>query len=131
MSTTEQINATGRRKSSVARVYLKKGEGKVVVNGKDYKEYFPQNHVQISVIAPFEIIEAMNIYDVKVNVAGGGYKGQAEAVRMGISRCLVQLNEDFRKPLKEQKFLTRDSREVERKKYGKPKARKSFQFSKR
>ena len=131
MSTTEQINATGRRKSSVARVYLKKGEGKVVVNGKDYKEYFPQNHVQISVIAPFEIIEAMNIYDVKVNVAGGGYKGQAEAVRMGISRCLVQLNEDFRKPLKDQKFLTRDSREVERKKYGKPKARKSFQFSKR
>jgi small subunit ribosomal protein S9 len=131
MSTTEQINATGRRKSSVARVYLKKGEGKIVVNGKDYKEYFPQNHVQISVVAPFEIIEAMNIYDVKVNVAGGGYKGQAEAVRMGISRCLVQLNEDFRKPLKEQKFLTRDSREVERKKYGKPKARKSFQFSKR
>jgi|APCry1669189034_1035192.scaffolds.fasta_scaffold80343_2 small subunit ribosomal protein S9 len=131
MSTTEQINATGRRKSSVARVYLKKGEGKIVVNGKDYKEYFPQNHVQISVVAPFEIIEAMNIYDVKVNVAGGGYKGQAEAVRMGISRCLVQLNEDFRKPLKDQKFLTRDSREVERKKYGKPKARKSFQFSKR
>lgn len=131
MSTTEQINATGRRKSSVARVYLKKGEGKIVVNGKDYKEYFPQNHVQISVTAPFEIIQAMNIYDVKVNVAGGGYKGQAEAVRMGISRCLVQLNEDFRKPLKDQKFLTRDSREVERKKYGKPKARKSFQFSKR
>jgi small subunit ribosomal protein S9 len=131
MSTTEQINATGRRKSSVARVYLKKGEGKIVVNGKDYKEYFPQNHVQISVIAPLEIIEAMNIYDIKVNVAGGGYKGQAEAIRMGISRCLVSLNEDFRKPLKEQKFLTRDSREVERKKYGKPKARKSFQFSKR
>jgi len=127
----EMINAIGRRKASVARVYLTKGDGKVIVNGKHYKEYFPQKHIQTSVIAPFSTIEAENIYDLKVNVKGGGFKGQAEAVRMAISRALVKLNADFRAPLKERKFLTRDSRAVERKKYGKPKARKSFQFSKR
>jgi small subunit ribosomal protein S9 len=128
---TEQINATGRRKASVARVYLKKGEGQITVNGKDFRAYFPQTHVQISVTAPLETVEVAKLYDINVNVNGGGFKGQAEAVRMAISRALVQLNEDFRKPLKERKFLTRDAREVERKKYGKPKARKSFQFSKR
>jgi len=127
----EMINAIGRRKSSVSRVYLTKGEGKVSINGKDISEYFPQPHIQQKVTAPFRIIEADNIYDLKVNVQGGGYKGQAEATRMALSRALVKLNEDFRKPLKVEKFLTRDSREVERKKYGKPKARKSFQFSKR
>jgi small subunit ribosomal protein S9 len=127
----EMINAIGRRKASVARVYLTKGEGKVVVNGKDYKEYFPQSHIQTKVVAPFNTVEIENIYDLKVNVKGGGYKGQAEAVRMAIARALVKLNEDFRKPLKDQKFLMRDARVVERKKYGKPKARKSFQFSKR
>ncbi len=125
------INAIGRRKSSVARVYLTKGEGKIVINGKDYKEYFPQIHIQFNVLAPFETVNAQNIYDLRVTVDGGGFKGQAEAVRMAISRALVKLNEDFRKPLKDRKFLTRDAREVERKKYGKPKARKSFQFSKR
>ncbi len=127
----EMINAIGRRKASVARVYLTKGEGKIIVNGKDYKEYFPQIHIQTNVVAPFKTIEAENIYDLKVNVNGGGYKGQSEAVRMAIARALVKLNEDFRKPLKDKKFLTRDARVVERKKYGKPKARKSFQFSKR
>lgn len=127
----EMINAIGRRKSSVARVYLTKGEGNIQVNGKSYKEYFPQPHIQTRLLAPFETIEIENIYDLNVNVSGGGYKGQAEAIRMAISRALVQLNEDFRKPLKDQKFLTRDARVVERKKYGKPKARKSFQFSKR
>jgi len=127
----EMINAIGRRKASVSRVYLTKGEGKVTINGKDIAEYFPQQHIQQKVTAPFRIIEADNIYDLKVNVRGGGYKGQAEATRMALSRALVKLNEDFRKPLKVEKFLTRDSREVERKKYGKPKARKSFQFSKR
>lgn len=125
------INAIGRRKASVSRVYLTKGEGKVTINGKDIADYFPQQHIQQKVTAPFRIIEADNIYDLKVNVQGGGYKGQAEATRMALSRALVKLNEDFRKPLKVEKFLTRDSREVERKKYGKPKARKSFQFSKR
>lgn len=127
----EMINAVGRRKASVARVYLSKGEGKVTINGKEVKEYFPQLHIQHAVTEPLAAVEVAGIYDVKVNVQGGGFKGQAEAVRMGISRCLVAINEEFRKPLKERKFLSRDSREVERKKFGKPKARKSFQFSKR
>ncbi|MTB52828.1 30S ribosomal protein S9 [Lewinella sp. W8] len=128
----EQINAIGRRKASVARVYLSQGKGNITVNGKDYKEYFPQHHIQLKVTQPFNIIEVDNaIYDLKVNVSGGGIKGQAEAIRMAISRALVKLNEDFRVPLKAQKMLTRDARVVERKKYGKPKARKSFQFSKR
>lgn len=127
----EMINAVGRRKASVARVYLTSGEGKVTINGKAYAEYFPQIHIQHSIIAPFEAVEVGNAYDVKVNVRGGGFKGQAEAIRMAISKALVEVNADFRKPLKEKKYLKRDSRVVERKKYGKPKARKSFQFSKR
>jgi len=125
------INAIGRRKASVARVYLTKGEGKILVNGKDYKDYFPQKHIQSNITDPFATVEAENIYDLKVNVNGGGFKGQSEAVRMAISRALVKLNEEFRSPLKARKFLSRDARVVERKKYGKPKARKSFQFSKR
>ena len=127
----EMINAIGRRKASVARVFLTKGEGKIVVNGKDYREYFPQRHVQANITDPFAVVDVENIYDLKVNVSGGGFKGQAEAVRMAIARALVKLNEDFRTPLKARKFLRRDARVVERKKYGKPKARKSFQFSKR
>lgn len=127
----DMINAIGRRKASIARVYLTKGDGKIIVNGKDFREYFPVKHIQTTVLAPFNTVEIENIYDLKVNVRGGGFKGQAEATRMAISRALIKLNEDFRKPLKERKFLTRDSRVVERKKYGKPKARKSFQFSKR
>lgn len=125
------INTIGRRKAAVARVYVTKGDGKIVVNGRDYKEYFPQSHIQSKITEPFQTVGTESIYDLKINVAGGGYKGQAEAIRLGISRALVNLNEEFRKPLKEKKYLTRDSREVERKKYGKPKARKSFQFSKR
>ncbi len=127
----EMINATGRRKSAVARIYLTKGQGQVIVNGKDYREYFPQVQIRNTVMEAFHTVDAADLYDIKVNVQGGGFKGQAEAVRMGISRALVKLNEEFRKPLKVKKFLTRDSRVVERKKYGKPKARKSFQFSKR
>ncbi len=128
----EQINAIGRRKAAVARVYLTQGKGNIIVNGKDYKTYFPQLHIQGKVVQPFGIIEVDNaIYDLKINVDGGGIKGQAEAIRMGVARALVKLNEDFRSPLKTQKMLTRDARVVERKKYGKPKARKSFQFSKR
>lgn len=127
----EMINAIGRRKASVARVYLTKGEGKFTINGKDYKEYFPQKHVQANITDPFTTVELENIYDLNVNVNGGGFKGQSEAVRMGIARALVKLNEDFRSPLKSKKYLRRDARVVERKKYGKPKARKSFQFSKR
>lgn len=128
----EMINAIGRRKAAVARVYLTQGQGDIKVNGRDFREYFPQAHIQNKIVAPFETVDIdSKIYDVTINVDGGGYKGQAEAVRMAISRVLIKLNEDFRKPLKDQKFLTRDARIVERKKYGKPKARKSFQFSKR
>ncbi|RMF20856.1 MAG: 30S ribosomal protein S9 [Bacteroidetes bacterium] len=127
----EMINAIGRRKEAVARIYLRKGSGKIVVNGRDFKAYFPQVHIQNKVLEPFEVTGVEKIYDLKINVRGGGFKGQAEAIRMGIARALVKLNEEFRKPLKAQKLLTRDARVVERKKYGKPKARKSFQFSKR
>jgi small subunit ribosomal protein S9 len=127
----EIINAVGRRKAAVARVYLMKGEGKITVNGKAFKDYFPQEHVQHNVTDPMETVKTEGIYDVKVNVKGGGFKGQSEAVRMGISRALVKLNEEFRSPLKSKKFLTRDARVVERKKFGRPKARKRFQFSKR
>ena len=126
------INAIGRRKASVARVYLMKGTGSIQINGKPYTEYFPQRHINLKVIEPFQAVEIdEKIYDLKINVDGGGFKGQAEAIRMAIARALVKLSEDFRKPLKARKYLTRDSRQVERKKYGKPKARKSFQFSKR
>jgi small subunit ribosomal protein S9 len=127
----EMINGLGRRKASVARVYIKQGEGNIQVNGKDYTEYFPVVHIQGKVVEPLKLVDVQNIYDIKVNVKGGGVKGQAEAVRLGISRALCKINEDFREPLKAQKLLMRDPRSVERKKYGKPKARKSFQFSKR
>lgn len=126
------INAIGRRKASVARVYLTQGDGKITINGKSLTDYFPQPRIQNKVTIPFATVEIdAKIYDLKVNVKGGGFKGQSEAIRMAISRALVKLNEDFRSPLKAQKFLTRDARVVERKKYGRPKARKNFQFSKR
>ncbi len=128
----EMINTIGRRKASIARIYLTKGDGKIEINGKELKQYFPQVHIQSNVTAPFEEVEVeKNIYNLKVNVSGGGFKGQSEAIRMAIARALVKLNEEFRKPLKDKKYLMRDARVVERKKYGKPKARKSFQFSKR
>jgi len=127
----EIINAVGRRKSSVARVYLTKGTGKIVINNNELADYFPQREIQLKVTEPFLTLSLENGYNIKVNVDGGGFKGQAEATRMAISRALVKINEDFKKPLKDQKLLTRDSREVERKKYGQPKARKRFQFSKR
>ncbi len=128
----EIINAIGRRKSSVARVYLKKGSGSIQINGKELKEYFPQLYMQSKIHEPMETIGLESAtYDLNVNVKGGGYKGQAEAIRMALSRALVKMNEEFKSALKDRKLLTRDAREVERKKYGKPKARKSFQFSKR
>jgi len=127
----EMINATGRRKASVARVYLTKGEGNITINGKTLTEYFPLGHISNKVLEPLQTAEVENLYNLNVNVKGGGFKGQAEAIRMGLSRALVKLNEEFRPVLKSKKFLTRDARVVERKKYGRPKARKSFQFSKR
>lgn len=125
------INTIGRRKASVARVYVTKGDGTVTVNGKAIEDYFTIDSIKNSVLAPFATVDVVGEYNVKINVNGGGFKGQAEAARMAISRALVKINEDFKSPLKAKKFLTRDSREVERKKFGKPKARKSFQFSKR
>jgi len=127
----EFVNAIGRRKSSVARVYLTKGSGKITVNGKELQEYFTLKNIQHNLLEPLQIAEVDKEYDVKVNVDGGGFKGQSEAARMAIARALVKINEEYRKPLKSRKLLTRDARVVERKKYGKPKARKSFQFSKR
>jgi len=125
----ETINAIGRRKASVARVYVSAGSGAITINGKDYKDYFPLNYIQFKVEHPLAITEAVKSYDIKVNVNGGGYKGQAEAIRLGITRALVKINEENKPLLKEFKYLTRDARVVERKKFGQPKARKGFQFS--
>jgi small subunit ribosomal protein S9 len=127
----ESINAIGRRKAAVARVNVMQGTGKITVNGKDMKEYFPQMHISGEVLKPLKVAAVEALYDVRVNVKGGGIKGQAQAVTLGIARALCQINEEFRPDLKKQKLLARDARVVERKKYGKPKARKSFQFSKR
>ncbi|MDA9773370.1 30S ribosomal protein S9 [Saprospiraceae bacterium] len=127
----EYINAIGRRKASVARVYMSNGDGQIEVNGKEYRDYFPQPNISAKLMEPFETVELTGKYNLKVKVNGGGFKGQAEAIRMAIARALVTVSEDYRKALKDRKFLMRDARVVERKKYGKPKARKSFQFSKR
>lgn len=127
----DTINAIGRRKASVARIYLRQGSGSIKINGKEVAEYFPQKHIENKVRQPLQTVDVANLYDLTVNVKGGGFKGQAEAIRMAIARALVKINEEYRSPLKSEKFLTRDARVVERKKYGKPKARKSFQFSKR
>ncbi|MBP6460465.1 MAG: 30S ribosomal protein S9 [Crocinitomicaceae bacterium] len=127
----EIINTLGRRKTSVARVYLSKGTGKVTVNKKDVKEFFPVALLQAKIQQPFELTETKEQYDVTVNVQGGGINGQAEAIRLGISRALVKVSEDFKPVLKADGLMTRDPRMVERKKPGQPKARKKFQFSKR
>lgn len=127
----KQKNAVGRRKEAVARVFLSKGEGKITINDKDYKAYFPLVYLQNQVEAPLKTIEALDKFDIKINAQGGGVKGQAEAVKLGIARTLVELNPEFRPALKAAGLMTRDPRSVERKKPGKKKARKSFQFSKR
>jgi small subunit ribosomal protein S9 len=127
----EVINTIGRRKTSVARIYMQPGKGKISVNNKDMQEYFPVDIMQIIVKQPLTVVDVDGKYDIKVNVDGGGVKGQAEAVRLAIARALCKVDEEFRPPLKKEGFLTRDSRMVERKKYGRRKARKKFQFSKR
>lgn len=124
-------NKIGRRKEAVARVYLTKGTGEITVNGKEYKNYFPIIYLQNQVELPLKTIEALDAYDIKVNVKGGGPKGQAEAIKLGIARALVDFNEEFKPILKKQSLMTRDPRMVERKKFGKRKARRSTQFSKR
>ena len=127
----KQKNAVGRRKEAVTRVFLTKGEGKITINGKEYKNYFPLVYLQNQVESPFKTIEATDKFDVVVNAKGGGVKGQAEAVKLGIARALLLVNPEYRPALKAAGLLKRDPRAVERKKPGKKKARKSFQFSKR
>ena len=124
-------NAVGRRKEAVTRVFLTKGDGKITVNDKDYKVYFPLVYLQNQVELPFKTIEASDKFDVKINAAGGGIKGQAEAAKLGIARALLEVNAEYRPALKAAGFLKRDPRGVERKKFGHKKARRSFQFSKR
>jgi small subunit ribosomal protein S9 len=127
----ERINTIGRRKTSVARIYLSVGKGDIKINGREVAEYFPVETLQIILKQPFGTVNGTDGYDVKVNVRGGGITGQAEATRMAIARALCELNPDFRPALKKEGFLTRDARMVERKKYGRAKARRRFQFSKR
>lgn len=122
---------TGRRKSAIARVYIKPGSGNITVNGKDYKEFFDLLPYRIKIEDPFRQTETEGQYDVKVNVSGGGFSSQSEAIRHGLSRALVKDNEDFKKPLKDVDYLTRDDRMVERKKSGLKKARKRSQYRKR
>lgn len=124
-------NTTGRRKTSIARVYLTAGSGNITINGKAYSDYFPTKTRQYVIEQAMQVTNTLGQYDVKINVKGGGLTGQAEAIRLGISKALIGENEEFRSALKENGFLTRDPRMVERKKFGHKKARKSFQFSKR
>ena len=121
----------GRRKTSVARIILKSGDGKITVNGKEFEKAFPQKVSREDILSPFKATETLGQYNVAINVNGGGTTGQAQAVRLGIARALIGVNPDFRTKLKVEGLLTRDPRMVERKKYGRPKARKRFQFSKR
>ncbi len=127
----KQKNAVGRRKEAVARVYLSKGTGNITVNDKEYKVYFPIMYLQNQVELPLKTIDVQNSFDLVINVQGGGPKGQAEAVKMAIARVLCEVNPEYRPALKKEGLMMRDSRSVERKKFGKRKARRSFQFSKR
>lgn len=127
----EVINTTGRRKTSIARVYMQKGKGNIIVNERDYKSYFPTAILHYVVNQPLELTNNKADFDFTINVEGGGVKGQAEAIRLGISRALCEYNADNRAVLKKEGLLTRDPRMVERKKPGQKKARKRFQFSKR
>jgi small subunit ribosomal protein S9 len=127
----KQTNAVGRRKEAVTRIFLSKGDGKITVNGKDYKTYFPLVYLQNQVEAPLKTVESSDKFDVVVNATGGGVKGQAEATKLGIARALIAVSADYRPALKAAGLLKRDPRSVERKKPGRKKARRSFQFSKR
>ncbi len=127
----EVVNALGRRKAAIARIYVSEGTGKITINKRDLKEYFPSELVQYVVKQPLNLLEVADKYDIKVNLCGGGYTGQSQALRLAIARALVKINEEDKKALRKEGFLTRDSRVVERKKPGQPKARRRFQFSKR
>ena len=127
----ETVNAVGRRKSAVARVYVTDGSGKITINKRDLTEYFPSPILQFVVKQPLTTVDAVEKYDIKVTLCGGGYTGQSQALRLAIARALVKINADDKAALRAEGFMTRDSREVERKKPGRPKARRRFQFSKR
>ena len=127
----EVVNTIGRRKAAIARIYVNEGKGNITVNKRDFKEYFPTSTLQYIVLQPLNLVEAAEKYDIKVNLGGGGVKGQAEALRLAITRALMEIDPESRKELKAAGFVTRDPRVVERKKPGQPKARKRFQFSKR
>ena len=127
----EVINAIGRRKAAVARVYLSDGKGQITINDREYKQYFPNEILQYVVLQPLNLLNVADKFDITVTLDGGGSKGQAEAVRLAISRALIKVDPEFKPKLKAEGFTTRDPREVERKKPGRPKARKRFQFSKR
>jgi small subunit ribosomal protein S9 len=127
----KQKNAVGRRKEAVTRVFISRGEGKIIINGKEYKQYFPLVYLQNQVEAPMKAVEVADKYDVVINATGGGVKGQAEAAKLGIARALLEVNAEYRPALKAAGMLKRDPRSVERKKPGRKKARRSFQFSKR
>ena len=125
------VNALGRRKSAVARIFVTEGTGKITINKKDLQVYFPSTILQYVVKQPLAVLDVVEKYDIKVNLNGGGYTGQSQALRLAIARALVKINADDKKALRVEGFLTRDAREVERKKPGQPKARRRFQFSKR
>ena len=127
----EVVNALGRRKSAVARIYVTEGTGKITINKRDLTEYFPSSILQFVVKQPLALLDAAEKYDIKANLTGGGYTGQSQALRLAIARALVKINAEDKKALRAEGFMTRDSREVERKKPGRPKARRRFQFSKR
>ena len=127
----EIIHKIGRRKTSVARIYLSKGKDKMTINGKDYKDYFPTTSLQYKILQPFKLTNNIGNFDLSVNVYGGGITGQVEAIRLAISRALSEMSDENKSALKKEGLLTRDPRMVERKKFGQKKARKKFQFSKR
>ena len=127
----EKINAIGRRKAAVARVYLSEGNGTITINKRPIDSYFPSSILQYIVRQPLATLDVVEKYDIKANLDGGGYKGQAEALRLAIARALVKINPEDKSALRAEGFMTRDARSVERKKPGRPKARKRFQFSKR
>ena len=125
------INALGRRKSAVARIYMTEGTGKITINKRDLADYFPSELIQFVVKQPLNLLDVADKYDIKVNLNGGGYTGQSQALRLAIARALIKINEEDKKALRQAGFVTRDARVVERKKPGRPKARRRFQFSKR
>ena len=127
----EIVNALGRRKAAIARVYVKEGSGKIVINKREIETYFPSSILQYIVKQPLSKLGVTEQYDIMINLKGGGFKGQSEAARLGIARALVKINPEDKPALRSEGFMTRDPREVERKKPGRPKARKRFQFSKR